>query len=192
MRIILSGIFLCLALFATAAISAPQKNNDEIKQVQEQIQVLGNSVTILKEVTNTRLDAQDRRIGDLGIATNQQANYMGAISNLSSMVGMGVTVIIAIIAFIAGLAVYFSAKTRAVVEAREAVQQWFKENSDEHDVQMNLLQEQANALQSQISVLQQKAIDAHREIDRKRSMNPTFKVTTCPRRGASYFSTCGT
>ena len=26
----------------------------------------------------------------------------------------------------------------------------------------------------------------------KRSMNPTFKVTTCPRRGASYFSTCGT
>ena len=26
----------------------------------------------------------------------------------------------------------------------------------------------------------------------KRSMNPTFKVTTCPRRGVSYFSTCGT
>ena len=26
----------------------------------------------------------------------------------------------------------------------------------------------------------------------KRSMNPTFKVTTCPRRGVPYFSTCGT
>ena len=25
-----------------------------------------------------------------------------------------------------------------------------------------------------------------------RSMNPTFKVTTCHRRGATYFSTCGT
>lgn len=30
------------------------------------------------------------------------------------------------------------------------------------------------------------------QLQRKRSMNPTFKVTTCPRRGASYFSTCGT
>ena len=30
------------------------------------------------------------------------------------------------------------------------------------------------------------------EAEGKRSMNPTFKVTTCPRRGASYFSTCGT
>ena len=31
-----------------------------------------------------------------------------------------------------------------------------------------------------------------RRNDCKRSMNPTFKVTTCSRRGAPYFSTCGT
>ncbi|WP_157222997.1 tetratricopeptide repeat protein [Pseudomonas putida] len=119
----------------------------------QQVQTLGERVAVLKEVTSSRLDAQDKRIGDLGISTAQQANYMGAISNLSSLVGIGITVIIAIIATIAGLAVYVSAKNRAVAEAKEAAQQWFKEHSVRHH-------EQIDALQSEMLALRESTTDA--------------------------------
>lgn len=90
-----------LLMLAAGATNAATGNQDEIQRVREQIQVIDRDLAILKEVTGSRLDAQDKRVGDLGISTAQQANYMGAISNVSTLVGAGITVI----ALIAGTAV---------------------------------------------------------------------------------------
>ena len=196
----LSGLFLYLALFAPAILAAPDVNQDritearertqtstptaipvlpidqsEIRQVKVQIQVLDKDVSILKEVTDHRLDAQDKRIGDLDIWTGQQANHMAAISNVTAFVGTLIT----LIAIAASFVIYFSTKDRASNEAKEAAERWFEKNNrqlheqieklkseaEQHHKQIKVITNEANELQSQVFSLQQKATEAHSEID---------------------------
>ncbi|WP_323122098.1 tetratricopeptide repeat protein [Burkholderia alba] len=169
MRKSLFFLSLCLVLFARIAMSAPSSGQDDIQRVQEQIHALDKDVANFKEMSNQRLDAQDKRIGDLGVSTSQQANYMGAISNLSTLVGVGITSIVTLIAIVAGFAVYFSAKNRAVHEAKEAAQQWLKENSDGLHNQIQSLRDETASLELQLSAFQKKAAEAATEIDKRKT-----------------------
>lgn len=134
-RKILLFLSLCVALIASIAAPSQPATQTDIQQLQQQIQVLDKELTVLKEVTANRLDSQDKRVGDLGLWTNQQANHMGAISNLSTLVGIGITIITAIIALVAGFSTYFTTKRRAIEEAEKhaasAANEWFTKNSTE-------------------------------------------------------------
>ena len=162
MRKILSGLFLCLGLLPYAANSAPTPLRDEVRQVQEQVRTLDKDVVILKEITDNRLDAQDKRIGDLGLSIAQQANYMAAISNSTTLVGALIT----LIALIAGFVVYFTARERAAAEARIVAKE------EARDAAQKLFEAEAASLQAQMSELRQKVTDASQEIElRKTEVN---------------------
>jgi tetratricopeptide (TPR) repeat protein len=109
--------------------------------------------SVLKVTTDKQLDAQDKRIQDVGLATTQQSNYLAAIANETANVGnyIGVTsLLITIISIAAGFIAYFSAMRQAQDEAKKATAQWFKENTTE--------------LEGRIEALKKHTEDAHRSI----------------------------
>ena len=83
-RKILLFVGLCLALVASASELSQPVTQTDVQQLQQQIQVFDKELAVLKEVTSNRLDAQDKRVGDIGLWTGQQANYMATISNHST------------------------------------------------------------------------------------------------------------
>jgi tetratricopeptide (TPR) repeat protein len=117
-----------------------------LEKLQEQVRVLDKDVLVLKEVSASKLDAQDKRISDIGLATAQQSNHLSAISNQTGMVGsqigwtsVGVTVLV----FVGGLFAFWSVTTRAEIEARAASTAWFKENAIALHKEIDQLREQA-------------------------------------------------
>lgn len=146
-RKILLLLGLCLALVASASEPSQSTTPSDLQQLQQQIQALDKELTVLKEVTASRLDSQDKRVGDLGLWTSQQANHMGAISHLSSLVGLGITIITVAV----GLLTFLSTRSRARKEAKAASASWFEEKSTE------LIQEIEN--------LRQQALGAQKEVD---------------------------
>ncbi|PIG08775.1 tetratricopeptide repeat protein [Comamonas sp. 26] len=120
---------LCLAFVASASEPSQPATQTDIQQVQQQIQVLDKELTVLKEVTANRLDSQDKRVGDLGLWTSQQANHMSSIANASTLLG----IFIAIISILAGLAVFFTTKHHAIEEAKKHAEiearNWFSQNN---------------------------------------------------------------
>lgn len=146
-RKILLFFGLCLALVASIAAPSQPATQTDIQQLQQQILVLDKELTVLKEVASNRLDAQDKRVGDLGLWTSQQANHMGAISNLSTLVGIGITVLTALIAVGAGFITYFSTKNRVIEEAEKhaqsAAEAWFIKNKEKLEKEIAELEELA-------------------------------------------------
>lgn len=134
---------------------------DQLEQTQARLQALENDVEILTEVTDIRLKAQDQHVANLDLWTGQQANYMAAISNVTTWVGGGIT----LIALVAGFIVYFSMKGRASEEAREAADHWFRQNTRELSERIDVLRADAARLQSQIDELQSKAQEARGKIE---------------------------
>lgn len=186
MRIRFFGFSLCLALFfltttpespampgkvaqnevqkqsqVTAQVKSLGKNQEKIVQEEIRVQSLEKDVAILSAIMDARLDAQDQRFSDLEKWTGQQANYMAAISNVTTWVGAGIT----LIALVAGFVIYFSMKSRASAEAMQAAERWFQQNTNDLRGQIDVLLTRAGNLQSQLDELQQKAKDAHGQIE---------------------------
>ena len=146
-RKILLFVGLCLALVASASELSQPVTQTDVQQLQQQIQVFDKELAVLKEVTSNRLDAQDKRVGDIGLWTGQQANYMATISNHSTLVGIGITVITIAVGFLA----FISTRNRAITEAKAASASWFSEKSIE--------------LNKEIDILRKKALSAQKEVD---------------------------
>ncbi|GLR11709.1 hypothetical protein GCM10007907_04990 [Chitinimonas prasina] len=154
MREILLGVFLSLACFAEAATTDLDLSREEVRAYREKTIVLEKDVAFLKEATGNRLEAQDKRITDIGLSTDQHANHIAAVANQTTYLGY----LIAFIALVGGFAAYFTA-TR---QAKEAANKWFESNAQELRTQIDALKNEADDLQKQ---LRQRAIDAHSEID---------------------------
>ena len=145
---------LLLAWSNTAQSSTPSDNSTQVEQLKEQVRQLDKEFAVLKDVSAARLEAQDKRIADLSLYAANQSNQISAISNQNATVSNHISwtsVGITILVFLAGLITYFSAKSRAEKEAREASTKWFAEN--------------AKALRDEIDLLISRASQASREIN---------------------------
>jgi tetratricopeptide (TPR) repeat protein len=158
-----------LALFAvlvstTLTVAAQQPAPPEAAATQEQVHALDKDLSVLKETASLRIDAQDKRIGDLA---GQQANYLAAISaqtgsvaNYIAITGVAITVLF----FIAGLATYFSATNKAVKEANDAAAAWFANNGAEQTAKLNALREQYDVSLDEFKRLRDASADALQEM----------------------------
>jgi tetratricopeptide (TPR) repeat protein len=122
----------------------------DLDKLQEQFRVLDKDVALLKEISALKLDAQEKRISDIGLATAQHANHLSAISNQTTSVGNYIawtSGVITLLVLAAGFITYFSATRRVKEESRE----WFEKN--------------ASALRNEIQALRKNAKAASGEID---------------------------
>jgi len=148
-------LLLCLALLS---LSLTPALSDTVDKLQDQVQAMDKDVTVLKEVSNARLDAQEKRIADLGLSTAQHANHLAAISNQGAQVANYVawtSVGITFIFFAAGLVTYFSAVRRAKEEARQAAEAWLSEAGKRLHAELAELQEQGKTFRAELQGLQQ-------------------------------------
>lgn len=161
MRKILFGMILQWLLLSSAAIATAPSTPNDIERIRDEIRAIDKTVTILEEGTKNKLDAQDKRIGDLGLATAQQANFMGAIANQTTHFGYLITAVL----FIGGLAAYFTATGHAAKEAEETAKKWLEEHERDLRAQIDALKTEAGSLQTQIAQLVAEATHARTEID---------------------------
>ena len=138
-----------VALAADSAVAAA-----DLDKLQEQVRVLDKDLALLKEISAVKLDAQDKRLSDIGLATAQHANHLSAISNQTTSVGnniawtsWGITLLLSI----AGVVTYFNAASRVKAESRE----WFEKNASELRSEIAALRENAQAASGEI--------DGHKE-----------------------------
>ncbi|MGL4504223.1 MAG: hypothetical protein ACRCUF_00660, partial [Aeromonas sobria] len=147
MRRFLFGIPLVVMLLATAGAFAAPESSTDIRNTQAELRMLEKDVSTIKEHIAIRLDAQDKRVGDLGQITAQQANHIAAVATQTTYLGYLIT----FVAFVAGLVTYLSATRRAKAEAEAASKQWFEEK--------------ANSLLKRIEELESEALRAREAID---------------------------
>ena len=142
-----------LTWFAFGPASAtPAANQADLEKLQEQVRALDKDNAVLA----AKIDAQNSRIADLGLAAAQQSNHIAVASNQTSVVGNLISwtgVAISILVAVAGLITYFSATARAKAEANEAAQKWFDDKADS-------LTKQIADLEAQVQRAL-KAIDGH-------------------------------
>ena len=122
----------------------------DMDKLQEQFRVLDKDLALLKEISAVKLDAQEKRISDIGLATSQHANHLSAISNQTTAVGNYIawtSGVITLLVLAAGFITYFSATRRVKEESRE----WFEKNT--------------SRLQTEIEALLVKVQTASGEID---------------------------
>lgn len=153
LKVILKSIF--LALLVSGSIFAADKpaTPADLEKLQEQIRIIDKDLIIQKEISVVRLDAQDKRLGDIALTTAQQANHLAAISNQTTTVGnyIGVTsVLITVFVFGAGFITYISAKSKAKDEARDASALWFKQNAADLQKEIEKLRAEAQKVSEQI------------------------------------------
>ena len=142
-----AGIAMAACLLSGQATGADRPASAaELEKLEEQVRELDKDLSVLKATTDKQLDAQDKRIQDIGLATAQQANHLAAIANETASVGNYIgwtSIAITVIVFMASLITYFSAKRRAQDEAKAASAEWFKENARQ-------LQEEIAGLKNQV------------------------------------------
>jgi tetratricopeptide (TPR) repeat protein len=126
----------------------------DLDKLQEQFRVLDKELAVLKEISASKLDAQDKRISDIGFATAQHANHLSAISNQTTAVGNYIawtSGVITLLVLAAGFITYFSATRRVKEESRE----WFERNASELRNEIQVLRENVQAASGEI--------DGHKE-----------------------------
>lgn len=145
------------------------KVSSDVSKLTEKAQETESSFAKIeanKEIISNQIAMQDKRIGDLGLSTSQQANYMGAISNLSAIVGIGITVVFSLMSIITGVVVYFSAQRKAITEAQQAAKEWLSANSASLTRQIEELHNASESLRSDTQTTQSNALEAIEEIHR--------------------------
>ena len=145
-----------------SAESPNPTGQEQLEKMRMQIEAVDREVIILKQVTDSRLDAQDKRIGDFGALSELQGNHMAGIANVTTWVG----ILITLIAIAAGFIIYLSMDHRAKTESEKAAKQWFQHYAEDLRLHIEILEKEANALQLQIDILRNKAHQAHENINR--------------------------
>jgi tetratricopeptide (TPR) repeat protein len=121
------GIWLFIT---TISHSAPADNAEKITDLQRDVTVIKDTTTLRleaqkdalqKDLQNlqSKIDQQDKRIGDIAMQNNQFSTLLTVFA-----------IIISILALLAGIAGWFSAGIKAREEARD----WLKNNSSELNV----------------------------------------------------------
>ena len=135
--------------FGSALAADGDATAADLDKLREQVRVLDKDVSVLKEVSASKLDAQDKRISDIGLATAQQANHLSAISNQTTTVGSFIavtSVVITVFVFVAGFVTYLSATRRVKEESRE----WFEKNTAKLHSEIEVLREKTRAASGEI------------------------------------------
>ncbi|MFJ3259819.1 hypothetical protein ACIPK7_06155 [Pseudomonas sp. NPDC086581] len=140
------------------------KAESDVQRIKSQISSLSERHTIFEAITSNQLSMQDKRLSDIGLNTAQQANYMGSISNLSTLVGLGITVLTILVAFVT----YISVKNKATSEAKEAAERWFHEHGETLTTRIQSLHEEASHLRSEVANLKIASQEAIQEIHQRK------------------------
>ena len=156
----------CLVFSFAQAANQPATSAD-LEKLQDQVRVIDKDLSVLKETAASRLDAQDKRIGDISLNTAQHANHLAAIANQTTNVGnliSNTSIGITLLVFLASLITYFSATSRAEKEAQDASREWLKQNATRLNDEIEVLKIQAKEAQDQIAALRLQASTASSEI----------------------------
>lgn len=147
--ILICIIFAATLLGSVLAADKPTAQVD-IDKLQEQVRTLDKELAIQREAFVRKLDDVEKRQIEI---TAQQANSLAAIANQTTVLGNFIaytSAAITVFVFIAGIATYFSAKSKAEKEARAASKKWFEENAEHLGNQIQTLRAEANKAASQI------------------------------------------
>jgi len=146
-------IFFLLSTFDATSAADRRPRLADVEKLDAQVRTLENDVTVLKETATIKLDAQDKRIGDLGIAAAQQANHVALVSNHTAAVGNYIAITgiaLTFFAAVAGIFVYRRVPQKAAEEAREASAKWFNENAEKLKNEIEALRTKVDAAKAQI------------------------------------------
>ncbi|MFW2455079.1 tetratricopeptide repeat protein, partial [Methyloversatilis discipulorum] len=165
MRRFLFGSPIVAMLLATVGAFAAPESSTDIRNTQTELRMLEKDVSTIKEHIAIRLDAQDKRVGDLGQITAQQANHIAAVATQTTFLGYLIT----FVAFVAGLVTYLSATRRAKTEAEAASRHWFDRNAKSllkriEELESEVLRAQED-IKSHSSGVRDHADQAHRNLD---------------------------
>ena len=155
--ILICIIFAATLLGSVLAADKPTAQVD-IDKLQEQVRTLDKELAIQREAFVRKLDDVEKRQIEI---TAQQANSLAAIANQTTALGNYIaytSAAITVIVFIAGIATYFSAKSKAEKEARVASAKWFEENAVELKNQIEALRAEAANAASQIKTQVQQVL----------------------------------
>ena len=126
--ILICIVFACALLGSVLAADKPSAQAD-MDKLQEQVRTLDKELAVQREAFVRKLDDVEKRQIEI---TAQQANSLAAIANQTTALGNYIaytSAAITVIVFIAGIATYFSAKSKAEKEARVSSKQWFDQNA---------------------------------------------------------------
>ena len=139
--------FALYLIFATCASYAAEPEKAlapaTLEQTQELVHQLEQELAIHKQTLQQSLDANDKRLADLGALTTMQGSHTTSwVGNLVILVSIGIAVLVSA----AGFLTYFSAATRARDEARHVVKEWFDEEAQGLKAQNQKMQHEADDL----------------------------------------------
>jgi len=133
---------------------------EAVEKLQDRVIELEKETAVLKAELGTRIDAQDNRIAD-GIGLH--GAKVTELSNQTSMLGVFITVLTALIAVVGIFGGVFAFK-RAEQIAKEQSEQWFKENDAKLREEIDRLKAEAqracDSIDGHTSIVDAKAQDA--------------------------------
>ena len=157
-KLILLCIVLALALLGSVLAADKPAAQADMDKLQEQVRTLDKELAVQREAFVRKLDDVEKRQIEI---TAQQANSLAAIANQTTALWNYIaytSAAITVIVFIAGIATYFSAKSKAEKEARVASAKWFEENAVELKNQIDVLRAEAANAASQIKTQVQQVL----------------------------------
>lgn len=171
---LIAGIGLAVYLLNCPALAADRPASAaELEKLEEQIRGLDKDLSVLKATVANQLDAQDKRIQDVGLTTTQQSNHLAAIANETANVGnyIGWT------SFAIGLAVgllgwftYRDAKKQAKEEAERVSKEWLEHNEKKLNDEFERLKSEITKTLNSIAEDRQKvAIDTQATLEHNKA-----------------------
>ncbi|MDF0606518.1 hypothetical protein HZU77_012780 [Neisseriaceae bacterium TC5R-5] len=140
---------------------------EAIQQLEQRVRSQEKEMAIFKEVVTTRLNAQDKRISDLGLSIGQQANNIAGSTDQTTHLGnlILITAVLIILVSIITVFVVLKGTQRAIREARRAAEssaeKWFSTNSEK-------LTQNIKALQKEVGLTAHN-IDEHKKVVAERT-----------------------
>jgi tetratricopeptide (TPR) repeat protein len=157
LKIIKRSIFTALVLWSAVCVAEKPIVQSDLEKLQDQIRAIDKDFAALKETSTIKLDAQDKRLADIGLTTAQHANHLAAVANQTTTVGNYISytsILITVLVLGAGFITYFSAKNKAELEARDASEKWFNQRSIELQNEVEQLRTKVQIASAQIDVHQ--------------------------------------
>ena len=149
-NLILTSLVVALVMFGSVLAADKPVAQADIDKLQEQVRTLDKELAVQREAFVRKLDDVEKRQSEI---TAQQANNLAVISNQTATVGYHISntsILVTVLVLAAGFITYFSAKSRAEKEARDASKQWFEQNAVFLRTEIQLLQAQVKNAVAQI------------------------------------------
>ena len=130
----------------------------DMLRLQDQVRTLDKELAVQREAFVRKVEDVEKRQTEI---MAQQANSLAAISNQTTALGNYIAhtnAAITVSVFIAGIATYFSAKSKVEKEARVVSAKWFEENTVELKNQIEALRAEAANAASQIKTQVQQVL----------------------------------